>query len=130
VDAWINPQVPPSGEGWIFARRDPLESEGISLFLNIDGFLVADLQTDVLTVVASSVPVINFDGKWKHVAVTADIATGQIHLYLNGSSIPQQLIEGSLSISGHFANVTHLSSDSGRFRTPWKVKQALCTIKG
>src|SRR5215472_599678 len=27
VDAWINPQPPPAGFGWIFARRDPFVSE-------------------------------------------------------------------------------------------------------
>jgi hypothetical protein len=108
VDAWIRPQVSPTGDGWIFSRRDPLINEGISVGVNSGGFLYAILQTDVLTVVASTVPVIEFDGKWKHIALTADIATSKIALYVNGSEVPQTLIEGSSSLSGQFADVTHL----------------------
>ena len=83
-------------------------SECISLYINSEGLLAATLQTDVLTVVASSNPVINFDGQWKHVALTADIATGKVVLYVNGNEVPQNLIEGTLSLSGQFADVTHL----------------------
>jgi Concanavalin A-like lectin/glucanases superfamily len=108
VDAWINPQLSPSGEGWIFSRRDPMISEGISLGINNGGYLFATLQTDVLTVIASSVPVIVFDGKWKHVALTADTGMSNVVLYLNSTEVPQTLIEGSSSPSGHFADVTHL----------------------
>src|SRR5277367_2868315 len=45
VEAWINPQLSPSGAGFIVARRDPLVSEGFSLFVNNDGYLRAQLQT-------------------------------------------------------------------------------------
>jgi hypothetical protein len=108
VDAWINPQVSPTGDGWIFSRRDPLVSEGISVGVNSGGFLYAVLQTDVLTVIASTVPVVEFDGKWKHVALTADIPSSRTVLYVNGNEVPQALIEGSSSLSGQFADVTHL----------------------
>ena len=108
VDAWIKPEVPPTGDGWIFSRRDPLITESIGVGLNSGGFLYGVLQTDVLTVVASTVPVVEFDGKWKHVALTVDIATNKIALYLNGTEVSHSLIEGSSSLSGQFADVSHL----------------------
>ena len=110
VDAWINPQksamVAPGG--FIFSRRDPLVSEGVSLGINNDGFLEARIQTNVFSDVVSAVPVIQFNGQWQHVAVTADTATGQVLLYLNGNPVPLQVVGDSLPISGTFANVSHL----------------------
>jgi len=108
VDAWINPQVPPTGEGWIFARRDPLVSEGIGMAINKDGFLRTALGTNVLSDLASAVPVIQFNGEWKHVAVTANTTTGEVHLYLNGEPLAMQVVGGSPTVSGLFANVSHL----------------------
>jgi concanavalin A-like lectin/glucanase superfamily protein len=108
VDAWINPEVQPLGEGWIFARRDPLVSEGVGLAINSDGFLTTQLQTAVTSDLASSVPVIQFNGEWQHVAVTADTATGQVQLYLNGKPVALQVVAGSLTVSGQFADVSHL----------------------
>lgn len=114
VGAWINPQVPtpPSGagysEGWIFARRDPLVSEGFSLWINSDGgdgFLAADLSANASSGVASAVPVIHYDGTWKHVALTADTTTGKVTLYLNGEQIE---LQNSPIVSGQFPDVTHL----------------------
>jgi hypothetical protein len=109
VDAWINPQESPFGEDWIFARRDPLISEGISLYVNNGGFLITSLQTtDVGTEIGSAVPVIKF-GQWQHVAVTADTATGQVRLYVNGKGVATQVVSGSSQpISGRFVDVTHL----------------------
>jgi concanavalin A-like lectin/glucanase superfamily protein len=104
VDAWINPR--PDG-GWFFARRDPLVSEGVSLEANGDGFLTATLQTDVGSYIASVNPVIKF-GQWQHVAVTADIATNQVRLYLNGRPVATSVVGGSPNLSGRFADVSHL----------------------
>jgi len=108
VDAWINPQKSRVFDDWIFARRDPLVSEGISLFVNNEGFLVTTMQTDVSSGIASAVPVIQFNGQWQHVAVTADTATGQVRLYLNGKPVPLQVSGGSPTPSGRFADVSHL----------------------
>jgi Concanavalin A-like lectin/glucanases superfamily len=111
VDAWINPQPPPAGNGWIFARRDPFVSEGIGLAITSDGFLWTTVQAGVESCVAPTVPVIQFNGQWKHVAMTADTATGQVLLYLNGrpvSPLQEFGCAGSLSVSGTLANVRHL----------------------
>jgi hypothetical protein len=108
VEAWINPELPPDGAGWIFARRDPLVSEGISLGINVDGYLTTTFQTDVISDLASSVPVIQYDGHWKHVAVTADTNSGQVYLYLNGEPVALQVVDGSPTVSGQFAGVSHL----------------------
>jgi len=110
VDALINPQKSPmhTPGGWIFARRDPLVSEGVGLSINNEGFLEVRMQTDVVSFLASAVPVIQFNGEWQHVAVTADTATGQIRLYLNGASVPLQVTGGSPTVSGTFANGSHL----------------------
>ena len=107
VDAWINPQVPVYGEGWIFARRDPLISEGVALHIIGSGYLLTTLQTNVSSEFISVAPVITF-GTWQHVAVTADTATGQVFLYLNGKAVDLQSIGSSPTISGNFANVSHL----------------------
>jgi hypothetical protein len=112
VDAWINPQPSAAFFGWIFARRDPFVSESIGLGINNDGFLFTTLQTSVFSCIASTVPVIQFDGQWQHVAITADAATGQVLLYLNGQPVsPLVACGGSpivTTVSGTFANVSHL----------------------
>src|SRR5207248_2875872 len=68
----------------------------------------ATLQTSTFQEIASAVPVIQFNSQWKHVAVTADTATGQIRLYLNSKSVPLQVVGGSPTIGGAFANISHL----------------------
>ena len=108
IDAWINPQ--PSLQefgGWILARRDPFVSEGFGLQINNDGFLSTQMQANAYFSIASAVPVIQFNGQWQHVAVTADTANGSVLLYLNGRAVPYQAGNGSPS-SGTFANVSHL----------------------
>src|SRR5947208_13470696 len=108
VDAWINPQVPPSGEGWIFARRDPFVSEGVGMAIDRDGGLGTQLQTSAYSDFRSADRVIQFNGEWQHVALTVDTATGQVRLYLNGQSVPLQVVDGSPTVSGPFASVSHL----------------------
>lgn len=114
VDAWINPQVPvpPFGEGysegWIFARRDPNISEGISFRVNSDGYVLIDLQAAEESFLASTVPVIQYNGQWKHIALTADTATGLVTLYLNGEPVQLFSIWGPMNVSGQFASVSHL----------------------
>ncbi len=108
VDAWINPQPSPTLFGSVFARRDPFVSEGIMLQINNQGFLATQMQTNAYSMIASAVPVIQFNGQWQHVAVTADTATGQVLLYVNGQPVSLQVVSGSPTVGGTFANVSHL----------------------
>ena len=111
VAAWVNPQMPtpPAGEGysegWAFALRDPLISEGISLYLTSDGYLSTVLQADNFIWSSTWNPVIKYDGSWKHVALTADTTTGRVMLFLNGVAVQDQ---GILELTGQFARVQHL----------------------
>ena len=105
VTAWIRPQLAPSGAAFLFARRDPLVTEGYSLFINNDGYLRAQFQTEDYLDVDSQDPVIVYDGSWQHVAVTADGSTGTVVLYLNGNAVP---LNYNGTLSGAFASVSHL----------------------
>jgi hypothetical protein len=105
ITAWIRPQLAPSGAAFVFARREPLVTEGYSLFINNDGYLRAQFQTDEYLDVDSQNPVIAYDGSWQHVAVTADGSTGQVVLYLNGSAVP---LNYNGTLSGAFAPASQL----------------------
>jgi probable HAF family extracellular repeat protein len=110
VAAWVNPQVPvpPEGqgysEGWVFALRDPLVSEGISLYMNSDGYLITVLQADTGIGSATWNSVIKYDGNWKHIAMTADTTTGRVTLFLNGVAVQDEYP----GLSGQFVRVPHL----------------------
>lgn len=110
VAAWVNPQVPipPEGtgysEGWVFALRDPLVSEGISLSLNSDGYIMSALQADTAVFSNTWNPVVKYDGNWKHIALTADTTTGRVTLFLNGVPVQDEYP----GLSGQFARVQHL----------------------
>jgi concanavalin A-like lectin/glucanase superfamily protein len=109
VDAWINPQPAPSGGAWILARRDPFVSEGFGLAFSDDGRLGTQMQTNAYSnFVSAAAGVVQFNGQWQHVAMTADTATGQVLLYVNGQSVPVVVAAGSPTISGTFPNVSHL----------------------
>lgn len=105
VSAWIRPQLAPSGAAFIFSRREPLVTEGYSLFINNDGYLRAQFQTDDYLDVDSQNPVIVYDGSWQHVAMTADTSTGTVVLYLNGSAVP---LNYTGTLSGAFAQFSQL----------------------
>jgi uncharacterized membrane protein len=104
VAAWVNPQMPPGSEGWVFALRDPLMSEGISLYMNNGGYLEAALQAGAITTSASWDPVIQYDGHWKHIAMTADTTTGKVTLFVNGVIV----LEDSPGLTGYFVRPQHL----------------------
>jgi hypothetical protein len=108
IAAWINPQRPPEKFGWILGRRNPFVTEAFSLEINNEGLLATTLQTNVPSYIASAVPVIPFNGQWQHVAMTADTDTGQVHLYVNGQAVPLQVLGGSETVSGTFADVNHI----------------------
>lgn len=109
VCAWINPQTPRDGEGWIFGRRDPNVSEGISLAVGAGGVLSTYVQTtDAFSGFSSWPPVIQFDGQWKHVAVSVDTRAGKVRLYLNGQPVVIVVVVGPPTVSGRLADVSHL----------------------
>jgi uncharacterized repeat protein (TIGR03803 family)/probable HAF family extracellular repeat protein len=110
VAAWVNPQkpTPPAGEGYsegyVFALRDPLITEGVSLYMDSDGNLVTQLQADTGAFSWSGSPVIKYDGNWKHIALTADTTTGTIRIFLNGVTVQDEHQE----LTGHFVSVPYL----------------------
>jgi probable HAF family extracellular repeat protein len=111
VAAWVNPQMPTppasggSGEGYVFALRDPLVTEGISLYTTSDGYLAAILQADNWVWFSTWTPEIKYDDSWKHVALAADTTTGRMTLFLNGVAVQDQSIP---ELTGQFARVQHL----------------------
>jgi len=104
VAAWVNPQRSPDGEGWVFSLRDPLITEGISLYMNNDGYLVTFLRGDNPAVSQSWDPVIQYDGSWKHIAMTADTTTGKVTLFVNGLIV----LEDYPGLTGYFVRPQHL----------------------
>jgi hypothetical protein len=111
VAAWINPQVPTpvSGPGYmegnILSRRDPMVSDGISLFVNSDGALGFQFTAAGGSGVSAAWPPNLFDGTWRHVAMTADTQTGLVTFYYNGAQI---MVDAPTGLSGTFADVNHL----------------------
>lgn len=119
VEGWIDPEVPnymPYGastnitRGTIFARREPGQSEGFSIFLDSDGKILINIRTTTSPTVegtsyATINPVIQFNNQWQHFAATANPANGTLKLFVNG--IEQSLIMVYLpaNLSGQFVNV-------------------------
>jgi len=113
VDAWINPQLPEIGPAWIIARRDPLVSEGFSVLLSIDGEIAVNLRTTTSPSISGSVfvsepGIVQFNGEWQHIAVTADTTTGKLVAYANGSPVPLRATFGPSTLSGQLQNVDRL----------------------
>jgi hypothetical protein len=110
VDFWIKPQQP-NKNVWIFARRDPLLSEGFSVLIGPSGELMINLRTvSDLTpygTVYWAAPIIQF-GEWQHVAVTANTELGQVDAYVNGDSVSLEPIYGPHPVSGQLVNVNNL----------------------
>jgi hypothetical protein len=99
-----NPTGKRYSEGWVFALRDPLNTEGVSLYMDSDGNLVTLLQADTGAFSWSGSSVIKYDGNWKHIALTADTTTGTIRLFLNGVTVQDEHQE----LTGHFVSVPYL----------------------
>ena len=116
VDAWIKPEVPPTGEGVIFARRDPFVSEGFMVRITgISGdvgsgtldITVRDTNSPIGgSVFASAVGVFNF-GQFQHIAVTANTVTGLVRAYVNGQEVPLTNVYGPATLSGSLVNVNN-----------------------
>jgi len=104
VAAWVNPQKSPDGEGWVFSLRDPQVTEGVSFSMNNDGYLVTVLRSGAITTSASWDPVIQYDGNWKHIAMTADTTTGKVTLFVNGLIV----LEDYPGLTGYFVRPQHL----------------------
>jgi parallel beta-helix repeat protein len=128
VDFWIRPNSAQRWERnmWIFARRDPLTSEGFSILITPDGQVVVNLRTTTSwtpsgTILESDVssPVVKYD-EWQHLAVTADTELGQVSAYVDGRPVPLQRVYGP-PVSGTLFDVNHLFM--GR-------RQSLDTVEG
>lgn len=112
VDMWIKPEVPAQLMGAIFSRRDPLKSEGFSIFLFQDGTLLVITRTTTSPSVSGSVflspsDVIQF-GTFQHVAATADTSTGMVKIYLNGQELPLTTVFGPETLSGQLFTTNNL----------------------
>lgn len=135
VDVWVNPQITPNGSMWIFARRDPLVSEGFSLLIGCPATGCSEEvgPTRVLVAVGtttsasgstfqSTMGIIKF-GQWQHIVATADTATGQVQVFRNSQAVPLTLTFGPSAISGSLATVSNLFL--GRRQSPTLEGQAL-----
>jgi uncharacterized repeat protein (TIGR01451 family) len=118
VEGWINPQIPPSpplggvgaGRAAIFARRDPNLKESFELDIRADGRIevVVGTTNSSTSVFVSSNPVIQYDNQWKHVAATANLATGIAKAYVNGQEVPLSTEFGPTIFTGQLNNVSNL----------------------
>lgn len=137
VDVWVNPQITPNGSMWIFARRDPLVSEGFSLLIGCPatGCSAEVGPTRVLVTVRtttsptpsgstfeSTTGIIKF-GQWQHIVATADTTTGQVRVFLNSQAVPLTVTFGPSTISGSLSSVSNLFF--GRRQSPTAEGQAL-----
>jgi hypothetical protein len=112
VDLWINPEIPPSGAGWAFARRDPFVSEGFSVSITSDGRLEIIVRTTTSPTVSGSVfksgpGVITF-GQFQHIAAIANTGTGLVKGFVNGQSVALSNTFGPSTLSGSLFNVNNL----------------------
>lgn len=110
VDFWVKPSQPDKNV-WIFARRDPLASEGFSVLIGPSGEIMINIRTTTSPTPSGTVfwaaPILQF-GVWQHVAVTADTSTGQVYLYVDGNNLSLVTIFGPSPITGQFFNVDNL----------------------
>lgn len=110
VDAWINPTA--AGAGYIFARRDPLSSEGFSVAIDNEGRVAVVVRTTTSptgtgSVLVSAPGVVTFD-QFQHIAVTANTSTGLVKAYVNGQQAPLLSDFGPATLSGSLSNVNGL----------------------
>jgi hypothetical protein len=82
-------------------------SEGISFQLDSNGYLIASLQTSNSGVWSGTWYPIKFDGNWKHLAITANIQTGEIAYYVNGEPFFDDTWTMAPAPDSQFVNVSH-----------------------
>jgi hypothetical protein len=111
VEGWINPGVPNTDRGYVFARRDPYVTEGFSVHIDPLGRIGVVLRTTSSpdehgSFFVSAPGIIQF-GQWQHVAITLNTTTGLLKAYLNGQLTPLSALQGPSSFNGPIVNATH-----------------------
>lgn len=112
VSAWINPEVPPAGQGWFYSLRSPFVSEGFSLAVLPNGALLVTLRTTTSPTIAgssliSSANRISF-GIFQNVVASYDSTIGQVKLFVNGVAIPLATVSGPSTLTGQLFPITNM----------------------
>lgn len=111
VEGWINPQVPNTDRGYIFARRDPYVTESFSVHIDPQARIGVILRTtnspDEHGAFFVSAPGIIQFGQWQHLAVTLNTDSGLLKAYINGQLTPLAVLEGPAGFSGPMVNADH-----------------------
>lgn len=108
VESWINPQTfATNSGGFVFASRDPLSTEGFSVFVSNNGELLVNVRTPNTAISPptffSAPNVIGF-GQFQHVAVTYDAGSGTLSAFVNGAGIP---LNGGTTLGGAIQPTTN-----------------------
>lgn len=111
VELWARPETPPTGSGWIFARRVPFKSEGFGIIVRSNGSLAVVVRTTAsgsnVSTFSSAAGAITFDA-FQHIAVTASTSSGLVHAYVDGEPVSLSVTAGPATLSGSLAAVTTL----------------------
>jgi hypothetical protein len=112
VEAWINPEIPNTNRGYIFARRDPYVTESFSLHIDPEARIGVVIRTTSSpdehgSFFVTAPGVVQF-GQWQHIAVTVNTDTGLLKAYINGQLTPMAALEGPSSFSGPMVNADHI----------------------
>ena len=113
VEMWTKPQLLPSGaSAYLYSRRNPLTSEGFSVYILQDGTLGVLLRTTTSPTQTGSkfesAPGVIVFGQMQHLGVTANLTTSVISAYINGAGVPLNLVYGPATLGGSFSPVTNL----------------------
>ena len=110
VEAWV--YATGNQEHYVFARRDPLVSEGFTLSFHGDGWLQVAVGTTTSPEDTGSFFRSNPDqiqvGQWEHIAATANVTTGSVKAYVNGQEVALNNTLGPTTISGSLSRVSEL----------------------
>jgi hypothetical protein len=114
VEMWALPQPIPSSEtlAYLFARRNPIYSEGFSIYILADGTLGVILRTTSSPTPTGSkfesAPGAITFGQMQHIAATANTNTSVVAAYINGAAVPLTVAYGPSTFSGTFSAVPYL----------------------
>jgi hypothetical protein len=114
VEMWALPQPIPSSEtvAYLFARRNPIYSEGFSIYILADGTLGVILRTTSSPTPTGSkfesAPGAVTFGQMQHIAVTVNTNTSVVAAYIDGEAVPLTVVYGPSTFSGTFSPVPYL----------------------
>ncbi len=123
LEAWIWPDAATSGR--IF---DKMTAGGS------DGFLFDTHPGDTLRLIVGDVtlsapPGMLKPGAWRHVAATADAASGTMRIYLNGKVVAQRPGDAVSAISRGYALQRYVQACGGRGTYPIKFNGSIFTVE-